>query len=58
MRRDAQLRVEHGAHVAHGQFQLELTVLVGEVARAQVRNGDVVAIALRGTIASELHLKK
>lgn len=54
--RQSELRVEDGAHMAHAQLQLELTVGVREVARMQIAHWNVVAVPLRWTVGCELYL--
>lgn len=44
----------HGPHVGHRQFQLELAVRVGEVSAVQVRDRDVVPVALGRRLVREL----
>ena len=51
------LEVGHvdGPHVRHRQLQLKLAVRVGEVTVVQVRDRDVVAVALCRRLVRELH---
>lgn len=53
-----ELRVEHGAHMAHAQLQLELPVVVREVPSVQLVHRQVVPVTLGRAFRRELHLRK
>lgn len=52
----AEVSVEHGPDMAHAQLQLELAVVVSEVADVELADRDVVAVALGRTLRRELDL--
>lgn len=52
----AELRVVQRAHVADGQFQLELAVRVREVSAVQFADRYVVSVPLGRTVRREFHL--
>lgn len=52
-----ELRVKHGAYVAHAQLQLELPVVVREVPCVQLVHRQVVPVTLGRALRRELHLR-
>lgn len=54
----AEFRVVERAHVADGQFQLELAVWVREIPAVQVTDRYVVPVSLGRTFRGKLYLKK